>query len=71
MLTETQLVGSVPYEFWDRIDADDQERDSRDARAAVSIRRCWLPRMVAVLSPQRGNPHGDATPYWIKEHHPA
>ena len=70
VLTETQLVGSVPYEFWDRIDADDQERDSRDARAA------WLgihnagPRMVAVLSPQRGNLHvSDATPYWIKEHY--
>lgn len=78
VLTETQLVGRVPHEFWGYLDADEwneeleDARDERDHEAArLAIDDANAPRMVAVLSPQRGNLHvSDETPYWIKEHYP-
>jgi len=75
VLTETQLVGRVSHERWGYIDEEDAERDERDERdheaARLAIGDASAPRMVAVLSPQRGNLHvSDETPYWIKEHYP-
>ena len=70
VLTETQLVGRVPHELWGRVDMDGDERDARDHAAAQSAINGMAPRMVAVLSPQRGNLHmSDETPYWIKDHY--
>lgn len=71
VLTETQLVGRVPHELWGRVDMDGDHRDERDHAAAQSAIGANAPRMVAVLSPQRGNLYvSDETPYWIKDHYP-
>lgn len=71
VLTETQLVGRVPHELWGRVDMDGDARNERDHAAAQSAINGMAPRMVAVLSPQRGNLHmSDETPYWIKDHYP-
>ena len=77
VLTETQLVGRVPLAVWGRVDAGDwgafatEERDRRDHDAALGASEARAPRMVAVLSPQRGNlVMSDATtPRWIRKHY--